>query len=207
MRPWISELYKDVFLTLLVLGNWIITGLVCDAFFSNEKRTKQGGAVWAVVFSAVINGSSFLRSFQSTGSKRAAPESIFGIWCEVVNLSQLWGVSFALARYAQLDDAHPFFQESLLHNLAESVWEMGLVQAGVGHVAAIPTTLGERLVSWTAAYVGGVFATSMFFASVVLGERAYWNRQRSGEKTPLTPLLPSDTSSSASDVWRVTLRN
>ena len=206
MRPWISELYKDVFLTLLVLGNWILTGLICDAFFSNEKLTKQGFTVWAVGFSAVINGGSFLRSFQSTGSKRAAPESLFGIWCEIVNLSQLWGVSFALARYAQLDDAHPFFQQTLLHNLAESVWEMGLVQAGVGHVAAIPTTLGERLVSWMAAYVGGVFATSMFFASVVLGERAYWNRQRPMEKTPLMPADTADTASSASDVWRVTLK-
>jgi hypothetical protein len=79
------------------------------------------------------------------------------------------------------------------------------VQAGVGYVAVSPTTFGERMVAWLAAYVGGVLATSMFYASVVLGNRAYWVKPQSDGK-PLLSVDASATSASAEGSWRVTLR-
>ena len=59
------------------------------------------------------------------------------------------------------------------------------------------------MVTWLAAYVGGVLATTMFFASVVLGNRAYWE-PHSGK--PLMSVDTPETSASAQDSWRVTLR-
>ena len=63
--------------------------------------------------------------------------------------------------------------------------------AGVGYVAIAPITFGERMVAWLAAYVGGLLATSMFFASAVLGNRAYWVRPQPDG----TPLLSVDAPS------------
>lgn len=202
MRNWVQELYKDLFFSILVLANWVLTGLVADYIAFDDKRTKQGLSIWVAVFSVGVNALSFVRSFSLIGSPNAPPETLIGLWSEVVNLTQMWGALFCLARYFSLADTHTFFQHGLLNNVGESVWEMGFVQAGVGYVAVTPTTFGERMVAWLAAYVGGVFASSMFFASVVLGRRAHWERPKPEEK----PLIPMDTSSSAAGSWRVTLR-
>lgn len=200
MLDWVREMYKDLFFSALVLGNWVLTGLVADHIAPDDKSTKQGLSIWVAIFSVGINSLSFVRSYMLIGSPKAPPETLIGLWSEVVNLTQMWGALFCLARYYSLDDAHAFFQHGLLTNLGESVWEMGFVQAGVGYVAVTPTTFGEKLVAWMAAYVGGVFASSMFFASVVLGRRAHWERPKPEEK----PLMAMDTSASGS--WRVTLR-
>tara|TARA_B110001452_G_scaffold181135_1_gene152080 strand:+ start:2941 stop:3549 length:609 start_codon:yes stop_codon:yes gene_type:complete len=202
MRSWVQELYKDLFFCILVLTNWILTGLVADYVAFDDTHTKQVLSIWVAIFSVGINAMSFVRSFSLIGSPNAPPESLVGLWSEVVNLTQMWGALFCLVRYFSLSDTHAFFQQGLLSNLGESVWEMGFVQAGVGYVAVTPTTFGERMVAWLAAYVGGVFASSMFFASVVLGRRAHWERPKPEEKA----LLPMDTSASASAAWRVTFR-
>jgi len=211
MRKWVQELYKDLSLALLVLANWVVTGLVADYIVVDNKHTKQALSVWVAVFSTGINGMSFVRSFNMVGFPNAPRETLIGLWSEVVNLTQMWGALFCLARYFSLDDGHQFFQHGLLENIGESVWEMSFVQAGVGYVAIAPITFGERMVAWLAAYVGGLLATSMFFASVVLGNRAYWVKPQSDGK-PLLSVDASATSASAAssasgaDSWRVTLR-
>ena len=130
MRNWVQELYKDLYLALVVLGNWVLAGLVADYIAPNDKRTKQALSIWVAVFSVGINGMSFVRSFTLVGSPNAPRETLIGLWAEVLNLTQVWGALFCLTRYFSLDDTHTFFQNGLLNNIGESVWEMGLVQVG-----------------------------------------------------------------------------
>lgn len=170
-----SELWKDTRRLVLVFANSTVTSLVADAVTDNVIARKACAAYIALVAS-VVNGVSIGQSWMCIGSENAPSESLLSLFSEVCNLAQAWGALFAVARYFSLPENDPFFTKSLLNAQAESLFEMSLVQSGTGWVAAVPTTFLERIVAWTAAYVGGILCTNMFLLSVVLSRRGYWDR-------------------------------
>jgi hypothetical protein len=173
MRSYQSELLQDAGLLCGTLLNWIVAAVIADAF-SPGLLAKKIVSVYIVVVTASVNLYSLGRSASFLGKARAPKESIPGLFCEIVNLTQVWGTLFACARFFSLPDGHAFFARSLIRAVAESIFEMSLVQAGVGWASEAPVTFLERFVAWMAAYLGGVLCTNLFLVSVVLGRRAYW---------------------------------
>ena len=175
MRPYQRELLQDASLLCTVLFNWLGAAAIADAF-SPTVNAKRAVSVYVATIAVAVNGYSLARSASFLGKGDAPKESIPGLFAEIVNLTQVWGTLFAVARYFSLPDDHDFYARSLLRVVSESIFEMSLVQAGVGWAAEAPVTVLERLVAWMAAYIGGVLCTNLFLVSVVLGRRGYWDR-------------------------------
>ena len=175
MRPYQRELLQDAALLCGVLLNWIVATAIVDAS-SPGLLTKQIVSVYVAVVAVAVNAYSLARSASFLGKGEAPKESIPGLFAEIVNLTQVLGTLFACARFFSLPDGHDFYARPLMRVVAESIWEMSLVQAGVGWAAEAPVTFAERFVAWMAAYLGGVLCTNLFLVSVVLGRRAYWER-------------------------------
>jgi|SaaInlV_125m_DNA_1040241.scaffolds.fasta_scaffold05269_8 hypothetical protein len=175
MRPYQRELLQDASLLCTVLFNWLGAAAIADAF-SPTVNAKRAVSVYVATIAVAVNGYSLARSASFLGKGDAPKESIPGLFAEIVNLTQVWGTLFAVARYFSLPDDHDFYARSLLRVVSESIFEMSLVQAGVGWAAEAPVTVLERLVAWMAAYLGGVLCTNLFLVSVVLGRRGYWDR-------------------------------
>ena len=174
MRPYQRELLKDAALLVSVFVNWLAAAAIADAF-SPGLVAKRAVSAWISAFTLGVNAYSLVRSASFLGKPNAPPESIPGLFFEIVNLTQVWGTLFAVARYFSLPDGHDFYERSLLRVVSESIFEMSLVQAGVGWAAEVPVTVLERLVAWMAAYIGGVLCTNLFLLSVVLGSRGRWD--------------------------------
>jgi hypothetical protein len=175
MRPYQRELLQDASLLCTVLFNWLGAAAIADAF-SPTVNAKRAVSVYVATIAVAVNGYSLARSASFLGKGDAPKGSIPGLFAEIVNLTQVWGTLFAVARYFSLPDDHDFYARSLLRVVSESIFEMSLVQAGVGWAAEAPVTVLERLVAWMAAYLGGVLCTNLFLVSVVLGRRGYWDR-------------------------------
>lgn len=173
---WAVETMRDGAFFATVFLNWLVVSLVVDAAAPNDLAARAGASVYISVFSVVANAWSFGRSVSFLGSPDPPPESIFGLFAEIVNLTQAWGALYTTARYWSLKDDHAHMARSLLHTTSTSIFEMGLVQAGVGWASEPPTTASERAVAWAAAYLGGVLATNMFLLSIVMGRRGFWER-------------------------------
>jgi len=186
MKPYQRELLQDASLLGGVLLNWIVASAIADAF-SPGLVAKQVVAVYVAVVAVAVNLYSLVRSASFLGTGKAPKESIPGLFAEIVNLTQVWGTLFACARYFSLPDEHAFYERSLLRVVSESIFEMSLVQAGVGWAAEAPVTLSERLVAWMAAYLGGVLCINLFLVSVVLGRRAYWDGPAAAAPEPVAP--------------------
>jgi hypothetical protein len=146
--------------------------------------------VYVATIAVVVNGYSLWRSASFLGKGEAPKESIPGLFAEIVNLTQVWGTLFAVARYFSLPDDHAFYARPLLRVVSESIFEMSLVQAGVGWAAEAPVTFFERLIAWMAAYIGGVLCTNLFLVSVVLGRRGYWDRSAPATPVPTGARVP-----------------
>lgn len=174
MRPYQRELLKDAALLVSVFVHWLAAAAIADAF-SPGLVAKRAVSAWISVFTLGVNAYSLVRSASFLGKPNAPRESIPGLFFEIVNITQVWGTLFALARYFSLPDGHDFYERSLLRVVSESIFEMSLVQAGVGWAAEAPVTVLERLVAWMAAYIGGVLCTNLFLLSVVLGRRGRWD--------------------------------
>lgn len=181
MRYPIVETLKDIGLLMVVFMNWIVTSLIADAV-TESATARKACAAYIAAFAAIVNVVGVARSWLYLGMEDAPRESVLGLFAEICNLTQLWGALFAAARYFSLPEGSVFFTNALIHAQAESIFEMSLVQAGVGWAASAPTTVAERIVAWAAAYVGGVLCTNMFLLSVVLSRRGYW--QHAAEATP-----------------------
>lgn len=174
MRPYQRELLKDASLLCTVLFNWLGAATIADAL-SPTVNAKRAVSIYVATIAVAVNGYSLARSASFLGKPNAPRESIPGLFFEIVNLTQVWGTLFAVARYFSLSDGHDFYERSLLRVVSESIFEMSLVQAGVGWAAEAPVTVLERLVAWMAAYIGGVLCTNLFLLSVVLGRRGRWD--------------------------------
>ena len=166
---------KDVSLFLLVFTHWLVVSLVVDAV-TEDVAAKKVASVWIFAVSALVNLFSITRSWMLLGTGKGPPETIVGLFIEVVNLSHVWGSFFAVARLFSHDGAGILFDQTLLEVEFECLIEMGLVSGGVGFTTLLPTTTFERIVTWLAAYVGGLLVTNMFLLSVVLSRRGYWER-------------------------------
>lgn len=175
-RPWVAETARDAGFLAAVFFNWLLLCVVVDAVAPNDVSTRRGASTYIAVFSTILNAVSFGRSVSFLGSPNAPPESVFGLFAEIVNLTQVWGTLYAAGRYWSLPDDHAFMGHPLLHTTATSIFEMSLVQAGVGWASEAPTNAIERFVAWCAAYLGGVLATNMFFMSIIMARRGYWER-------------------------------
>ena len=167
MKSFQRELLQDAALLCSVLLNWIVAAAIADAFSPN-LHAKRAVSVYVATIAVVVNGYSLWRSASFLGKGEAPKESIPGLFAEIVNLTQVWGTLFAVARYFSLPDDHAFYARPLLRVVSESIFEMSLLQAGVGWAAEAPVSFFERLIAWMAAYIGGVLCTNLFLVSVVL---------------------------------------
>lgn len=192
----LRETFRDGLFLGVVFVNWIIAAIIVDAAAPDSIATRRRVSIYVALFSLAINGFSFGRSVSFLGGADAPPESIFGLFAEILNLTQLWGTAYAAARYWSLPDGHPHMSHSLLHAESESIFEMSLVQAGVSWPSEAPITLVERLVAWLTAYIGGVLFTNMFLMSVVMSRRGYWEKAPVGGSYSLVP---------SSTEWKVSL--
>lgn len=192
----LRETVRDGIFLGVVFVNWIITAVIVDAAAPDSLAARKGVSIYVAIVSLAVNGYSFGRSFSFLGGADAPTESIFGLFAEILNLTQLWGTAYAAARYWSLPETHAHMSHSLLHAESESIFEMSLVQAGVGWSSEAPVTLIERLVAWLAAYVGGLLLTNIFLLSIVISRRGYWERAPAGGSYTLVP---------TSTEWKVSL--
>lgn len=184
------ELLKDIGLFALVFFHWVVVSAVVDASTSSLD-VKRGCSIWIFLFATLVNGISISRSWLLLGSGRGPPETIFGLFFEIVNITHVWASLFAVSRYFSRDSVNDaiFFNQSLLEVEFECFVEMGLVASGVGFTSLIPETVFERTVTWLSAYVGGVLCTNMFLLGVVLSRR-FWGEAKN-------PYSPTPTTNSA----------
>ncbi|MDA9603616.1 hypothetical protein N9S30_00510 [bacterium] len=187
MKARVRGLLKDIGLFALVLFHWTIVSAIVDAS-SNDVGVRKGVAVWLFVFATLVNGISISRSWMFLGSGSGPSETIIGLFFEVINLTHVWGSAFAVSRFYSRDPVVDavFFNQTLLTVEFESFVEMGLVNAGVGFTSILPETVFERVVTWLAAFVGGMLITNMFLISVVLSRRGFWDRSDAYEPAVTT---------------------
>jgi hypothetical protein len=109
------------------------------------------------------------------GTSEEHPETVLGLFFEIVSLAQAWGALFCAARVWSLEVDNPFNTKPFLNNIADSVFQMSLVQSGVGWTGQAPRTLAECITVWCTAYVGGMLCVNLFLVSLVFGRRGWWN--------------------------------
>jgi hypothetical protein len=175
-RDWLPGALWDFSVLVVVFLQWLILSLAIDAA-GGEHGARKAVTMYLGLSSLAVCTYQLYTSFQWIGKPTAPPESLIGLFYEIVNLTQGFGTMFCAARTWSLPTDNTFHDNTLLHQNADSIFEMGLVQAGVGWASAFPITFSERLVAWMAAYIGGVFAMNMFLISVVLTKRGYWERE------------------------------
>lgn len=184
-------LIRDVVISLALFSQWVLVGTLVDTITDAELATRRAASLYLAVSTLGVNAGSLFASFMSTGSSEEAnknQETLLGLFFEVVTSVQGWGMAFCAARLWSLEEDHYFMQDPFTYQLADSVFEMTLVQTGVGFANAVPlTTVAEKVVSWFTCMVGGVLTVNFFLASVILGRRAWWLLAVPSEET--TPLV------------------
>ena len=151
-------------------------GFIVDV--ANLDGWHKGESLYLAITTLGVNAATLVRYFNILGNampQESHPETVVGMFLEICSLAQGWGTAFAAAREWSLPTGHEFFADPFLHKVGNSVFEMSLVQAGVGWAAAAPYTLAERVVAWCAAYIGGVFVMQLYVISVVLARRGWWH--------------------------------
>ena len=173
---WFTDVLFDVTVMVGLFLHWLTVGLIVDAA-SADQTGREVASLWLALSSIAVSAWRLYVSFSQLGTppSRTAPETVVGVFSEIVAISETFGVCFMAARTWSLPSSDPFHQNDFLHNTANSVFEMALVQAGVGWAAAAPYTLLERLVAWAAAYIGGVLVMNFYLLSIALGQRGWWN--------------------------------
>jgi hypothetical protein len=170
-----AAFWLDLGHCLGILIQWIVAALIVD--LGKFDGAHMGVSLYLAVSTLGVNFYRLARSFSALGDTRPGqnnPETVLGLWLEIVAQAQGWGLAFCAARQWSLDSTDAFFNDPFLHKIANSVFEMSLVQAGVGWAAAAPYTLAERTVAWCAAYIGGIFTVNLFLVSIVMARRGWW---------------------------------
>lgn len=197
LTDWVPGAIWDFSVLVAVFLQWLILSLAIDAA-GGDVGARKGASLYLGLSTLAVNAYQLYISFRWIGKPTAPPESLLGLFYEIINLTQGWGTAFCAARTWSLPAGNPFHDVSFLQQNADSIFEMGLVQAGVGWAAAFPITFSERVVAWMAAYVGGIFAMNMFIISIVLTKRGYWEREDYLR-------VPTSTGAGAG-AWSVTLK-
>ena len=166
----------DALVCTAIFVHWLFVGMIVDQT-GNSVDARKIASLWIAMVTLGSNVITIGRSYVFLGENKAKerPETIFGLFFEIVSLAQGWGALFCYVRVWGLDADHPFQTRDFLHNIGNSVFEMSLVQAGVGWAAEAPVTVWERIAAWCAAYIGGVLCVNLFFLSLVFGRRGWWN--------------------------------
>lgn len=178
-----AGLASDTGRALVVFAQWTILGFVVDVGLDGATDWRKGTVVWLAVSTFAINAYGLLKSYAALGERGLRPENqetIFGLFMEVITLMQAFGIAWCCARLFSLEKlttyGKPFHEQTFLAQLGNSIFEMSLVQAGVGWAATPPTTMAEKTVAWLAATVGGILVVNLFLVSVVLGRRGWWQQ-------------------------------
>lgn len=186
-------LVRDVGVCLSLFLQWTLVSVAIDTLTDSSVSLRRGTSLYLAITTLGVNLASLFASFMATGRKseeRRNPETLVGVWFEVLTSVQGWGTAFCAARLWSLDPSHDFFTHSFTYQLADSIFEMTSVQAGVGFVNATPlTTTAEKIVSWFTVTVGGILTVNFFLAAVILGRRAWWLQPPMGEPEESTGLL------------------
>ena len=203
-------LVGDIALFVVVLGHLLVTVSVFDAV-THDTVAKRWTSVWLFVVSSLVNLWSVSRSWMFLGTGNGPPETIIGIFFEVLNLNNAWGALYAMARLFSRDENVDveLFNQTLTEIELESLIEVSLLNAGVGFVRLTPETGLELAATWVVACIGGVLVTSMFLLSVVLSRRGFWERlppkETTSDNTPSTAEM-TFTLQRALDTRRLALR-
>jgi len=169
----------DASVCTAIFVHWLVVGIIVDQT-GNSVDARKYASLWIAIATLGSNIVTIGRSyvfFTGRDNPKKRPETIFGLFCEIVSLAQGWGALFCFVRVWGLEADHPFQARDFLHNIGNSVFEMSLVQAGVGWAAEAPVIVGERIAAWCAAYLGGVLGVNLFLVSLVFGRRGWWNIQ------------------------------
>ena len=182
MPAWEGGFLVDAGRALYVFAQWTILGFIVDVALDGDHDWRKGISMFLLVSTWLINIYSLTRSYLALGLTNLGPEyneTILGLFLEIITLMQAFGISWCTARLWSLDQVsvqgQAFWAESFLSQLGNSIFEMSLVQAGVGWAATAPTTLAEKTVAWLTATVGGILVVNLFLVSVVLGRRGWFN--------------------------------
>lgn len=175
-NPVLTGFLLDACIATMLFVHWFVVGAIVDQTGNHEEARKYA-SLWLCIATIGTNAFTLGRSylfFQGQQDPAKRPETTVGLFCEIVSLAQGWGTAFCFVRVWSLEPDHPFQKRPFLHNIGNSVFELSLVQAGVGWAAEAPVTVGERVVAWCAAYIGGVLCLNLFLVSVVLAHRGWW---------------------------------
>lgn len=128
----IPGVITDASVCTAIFVHWLVVGIIVDQT-GNSVDARKYASLWIAIATLGSNivtiGSSYVfLTGQNNPKKR--PESIFGLFCEIVSLAQGWGALFCCVRVWGLEADHPFQTKDFLHNIGNSVFEMSLVQAG-----------------------------------------------------------------------------
>tara|TARA_B100000575_G_scaffold263181_1_gene238129 strand:- start:4774 stop:5409 length:636 start_codon:yes stop_codon:yes gene_type:complete len=173
---YIKTLRSDLAVAIGFFASWSIVASIVDASGA-EAGVRQAASLTLSVLFVAINGWSLYSSFRLLGTPRErqkAPETVIGIFAEIIALAQTFGVCYLAARTWSLPDDDSFHNNTFLANAASSVFEMSFVQAGVGWTELVPKTFWEKLVAWLAALVGGVLITNLYLLTVITTQRGWW---------------------------------
>lgn len=168
----------DFAVCVLIFVQWIAAGVLVDVNPSTTD-TQKAVALYLAISSGAVVAVRVFRTYMTLGTWAAAkrmPETLPGLFFEIVALAQVFGLMFAAARALSLPTTHAFFRGKFLDALGKSIFDMSLVMSGVGLVDAVPTTLAEFAVVWCTSYIGGVFVVTMLLLSVVLDRRGWWSQ-------------------------------
>lgn len=180
----VPGLLVDAGVTIALFVHWLVVGIIVDET-GNSEGARKAASMWLAIATLGTNAFTLARSYlflTSGGDPSRRPETVIGMFCEIVSLAQGWGTLFCVVRvWGLYEDGvlmlHPFHTKPFLHNIANSIFEMSLVQAGVGWAAEAPITVGERIAAWCAAYVGGILCVNLFLVSLVFGRRGWWTNE------------------------------
>ena len=139
------ELGRDAGVCAFIFVQWIVVGLVVDAAAGdvNMSRTykvteksdglnaRKAAALYLAISTMVVNIAMLTYSYLKINNRNETkkhPETLLGVFFEVLSSAQSWGLWFCAARTWSLDRTHPFFKDSFLQQLFDGVFEMTLVQ-------------------------------------------------------------------------------
>jgi len=179
----------DVGLFLFQLAHALLVGFFVDAA-GNGETLRKGVAIYLPSIHGAIVLYLLWQSYMKIGTKNAArknPETLFGIFAEILNVTMFFGTLYNCARIWSKDSTDPFHQAKFLDTLLISVYDSSTVQAGIGFVSTTPTSTFEYIATFLSAYIGGVLFVNLMLINLIFSRR--WWASIPEEKEPL--MIPS----------------
>lgn len=202
MSAWMDTAW-DVGLTLFQLLHAILAGFLVDAA-GNGETLKKAVAIYLPVVHGAIVGFLLWQTYMKVGEKAAAkknPETLIGIWAEVLNVTLFFGVLYNCARVWSRPSTDPIHANPFLDELFISIYDSSTVQAGIGFVSTSPSTAFEYITTWLSAFVGGILFINLFLINVIFSRR-FW-ASIPEEKEALIPSAPAPVKA-AMENWKLT---